>query len=208
MWEIIINRSRIESHLSTEKKFLWHVKWHNICHNSWRSVPTSTHFTPSPPPITRHMGDCGQCCTTMRHKNYSSTKAKNNVLKLSSRASASFQGQKKYRLFHHYYRARRCTDTNTLTINCESTSYQPEHPSPSFAITQDNPVISSLTRKLSLAQVHVPIYQKDTFTDLLQQRKKTQIHTLDFSKKKKNTYIRCIPKKKTQIHKHSYETHT
>ena len=119
MWEIIINRSRIELHLSTE--------------------------------------------------------AKNNVLKLLSRASASFQGQKKYRLFHHSYIARRCTDTNTLSINCEGTSYQPEHPSPSFSITQDNPVISSLTRKLSLAQVHVPIYQKDTFTDLLHQRKRVPL---------------------------------
>ena len=151
-----------------------------------RDVPASTHFS-SPPPTTRHISDGSQCYTTLC--GYCSTKAKNNVLKLSSRASASFQGQKKYRLFHHYYRARRCTDTNTLTINCESTSYQPEHPSPSFAITQDNPVISSLTRKLSLAQVHVPIYQKDTFTDLLQQRKKTQIHTLDVYQKRKHRYI-------------------
>ena len=153
-------------------------------------VEKCSHIDPLHPFTTTHNSPhCGQCCTTMRHKNYSSTKAKNNVLKLSSRASASFQGQKKYRLFHHYYRARRCTDTNTLTINCESTSYQPEHPSPSFAITQDNPVISSLTRKLSLAQVHVPIYQKDTFTDLLQQRKKTQIHTLDVYQKRKHRYI-------------------
>ena len=165
-------------------------------------VEKCSHIDPLHPFTTTHNSPQGRLwsmlytCTTMRHKNYSSTKAKKNVLKLSSRASASFQGQKKYRLFHHYYRARRCTDTNTLTINCESTSYQPEHPSPSFAITQDNPVISSLTRKLSLAQVHVPIYQKDTFTDLLQQRKKTQIHTLDFSKKKKIRTLDVYQKRK------------